>query len=98
MALEKLAAFVGGHVVHQARDAMAFMTNALCKANPEKTLKILVPMLIVGIRNDIDYTNAASDRRRGTDVFPRDRALVWHISMLSMIVVHVGSDVLKYKK
>lgn len=97
-ALEKLAAFVGGHVVHQARDAMAFMTNALCKANPEKTLKIFVPMLIVGIRNEIDYNGAASDRSSGTDVLPRDRALVWHISMLSMIVVHVGSDVLKYKK
>jgi len=98
IALEKLAAFVGGHVVHQARDAMAFMTNALCKANPEKTLKIFVPMLIVGIRNEIDYNNAASDRSSGTDVLPRDRALVWHISMLSMIVVHVGSDVLKYKR
>lgn len=98
IALEKLAAFVGGHVVHQARDAMAFMTNALCKANPEKTLKRFVPMLIVGIRNEIDYNGAASDRSSGTDVLPRDRALVWHISMLSMIVVHVGSDVLKYKK
>lgn len=98
IALEKLAAFVAGHVVHQARDAMAFMTNALCKANPEKTLKIFVPLLIVGIRNEIDYNDAASDRSSGTDVLPRDRALVWHISMLSMIVVHVGSDVLTYKK
>jgi proteasome activator subunit 4 len=98
VALEKLASFVGGHVVHQARDAMAFMTNALCKANPEKTLKRFVPMLIVGIRNEIDYNGAASDRSSGTDVLPRDRALVWHVSMLSMIVVHVGSDVLNYKK
>ncbi|KAI9745554.1 MAG: hypothetical protein M1818_001088 [Claussenomyces sp. TS43310] len=98
MALEKLASFIGGHVVHQARDAMAFMTNALCKACPGKTLKRFVPMLIVGIRNEIDYNGAASDRSSGTDVLPRDRALVWHISMLSMIVVHVGSDVLEYKQ
>lgn len=97
-ALEKVATFVGGHVVHQARDAMAFICNSLCKANPEKTLKIFVPMLIVGIRNEIDYNNAASDRNSGVDVLPRDRALVWHISMLSMIIVHVGDSVLPYKK
>ncbi|CAG8957116.1 hypothetical protein HYFRA_00009317 [Hymenoscyphus fraxineus] len=97
-ALEKVAAFVGGHVVHQARDAMAFICNALCKANPAKTLKIFVPMLVVGIRNEIDHNDAASDRSSGTDVLPRDRALVWHISMLSMIIVHVGSGLMPYKK
>lgn len=96
IALEKLAAFVSGHVVHQARDAVAFMTNALCKVNPKKTLRTFMPMLIVGIRNEIDNNGAASDRS-GTDILPRDRALVWHVSMLSMIVVHVGKDVLDYK-
>jgi len=97
-ALEKVATFVGGHVVHQARDAMAFICNSLCKANPEKTLKIFVPMLIVGIRNEIDYNDAASDRSSGADVLPRDRALVWHISMLSMIIVHVGDSLMPYKQ
>ncbi|RKF51381.1 Proteasome activator complex subunit 4 [Golovinomyces cichoracearum] len=97
-ALNKVASFVGGHVVNQARDAMAFLCNSLCKANPDKTLKIFVPMLIVGIRNEIDCNDAASDRSSGTDVLPRDRALVWHISMLSMIVVHVGDSLMAYKK
>ena len=96
-ALEKLSAFVSGHVVHQARDAMAWICNAMCKVNPEKTLKVFVPMLTVNIRNEIDYNGAASDRSSGTDVLPRDRALVWHVSMLSMCVVHVGGEVLKYK-
>lgn len=95
--LEKLASFVGKHVVNQARDAMAFMVNALCKANPEKTLKRFAPMLIVAIKNEID-NGAASDRSSGTDILPRDRALVWNVSMLSMLVVHVGSDVVAYKK
>lgn len=98
MALEKLAAFVSSHVVHQARDAMAWICNALCKANPEKALKVFLPMLIVNIRNEIDYNGAASDRSSGTEVLPRDRALVWHVSILSMCVVHVGSEVMKYKK
>ncbi|KAK6846446.1 Proteasome activator BLM10 [Apiospora arundinis] len=97
MALEKLSTFVSTHVVHQARDAMAWICNALCKVNPEKTLKVFLPMLIVNIRNEIDYNGAASDRSSGTEVLPRDRALVWHVSILSMCVVHVGAEVLKYK-
>ncbi|KAL8310876.1 hypothetical protein RB597_001893 [Gaeumannomyces tritici] len=95
--LDKLSNFVSSHVVHQARDAMAWICNALCKVNPEKTLKVFIPMLIANIRNEIDYNGAASDRSSGTDVLPRDRALVWHVSMLSMCVVHVGAEVLKYK-
>ena len=97
MALDKLATFVSTHVVHQARDAIAWICNALCKAGPEKTLKVFIPMLIVNIRNEIDYNGAASDRSSGTEVLPRDRALVWHVSILSMCVVHVGSEVLNYK-
>ncbi|KAI1319818.1 hypothetical protein F5Y16DRAFT_93876 [Xylariaceae sp. FL0255] len=98
MALEKLATFVSSHVVHQARDAMAWICNALCKVNPEKTLKVFIPMLIVNIRHEIDSNGAASDRSSGTEILPRDRALVWHISILSMCVVHVGNEVLKYKE
>ncbi|KAJ1328178.1 proteasome activator subunit 4 [Microdochium nivale] len=97
-ALEKLATFVSSHVVHQARDAMAWICNALCKVNPEKTLKVFIPMLIVNIRNEIDYNGAASDRSSGTEILPRDRALVWYVSILSMCVVHVGSEVLTYKE
>ncbi|KAH6952390.1 hypothetical protein BKA56DRAFT_648631 [Ilyonectria sp. MPI-CAGE-AT-0026] len=98
MALDKVASFVSSHVVHQARDAMAWILNALCKVNPEKTLKVFIPMLVVNIRNEIDLNNAASDRSSGTDYLPRDRALVWYVSMLAMAVVHVGSEVLKYKE
>ncbi|GAP86841.2 putative GPI mannosyltransferase [Rosellinia necatrix] len=98
MTLEKLATFVSSHVIHQARDAMAWICNALCKVNPEKTLKVFIPMLIVNIRHEIDSNGAASDRSSGTEILPRDRALVWHISILSMCVVHVGSEVLNYKK
>ncbi|KAI1817275.1 hypothetical protein GGS20DRAFT_59001 [Poronia punctata] len=98
IALEKLATFVSSHVVHQARDAMAWICNALCKVNPAKTLKVFIPMLVVNIRHEIDSNGAASDRSSGTEILPRDRALVWHISILSMCVVHVGKEVLNYKK
>ncbi len=98
VAVEKLAAFVQGHVVHQARDAVAFMLNALCKVDPAKVLKKFVPLLINGIRSEIDDNGAASDRSSGTDILPRDRGLVWYVSALSMIVVHVGVDVMDYKQ
>lgn len=98
LALNKIADFVGNHVIHQARDAMAFICNALCKVHPEKALKRLVPMLIQAIRTEIDENGAASTRNTGTDVLPRDRGLVWNVSMLSMCVVHVGDAVLKHKQ
>ncbi|KAK6505287.1 hypothetical protein TWF481_007195 [Arthrobotrys musiformis] len=96
LALEKIANFVGNHVIHQARDAMAFICDALCKVNPEKALKRLLPLLISGIRAEIEENGAASTRHSGADVLPRDRALVWFVTILSMCVVHVGSALLVY--
>ena len=97
LALNKIADFVGNHVIHQARDAMAFICSALCKIDPAKALKRLVPVLIQSIRTEIDENGAASTRNTGTDVLPRDRGLVWSVSMLSMSVVHVGDAVLQHK-
>lgn len=97
IALQKIVDFVGSHVIHQARDAMAFICNAISKVNPEKALKQLVPVLIRNIRTEIDENNAASTRNTGTDVLPRDRALVWSVTILSMTIVHVGESILKYR-
>lgn len=98
IALQKITDFVGSHVIHQARDAMAFICNSLCKVNPEKALKQLVPVLIRNIRTEIDENGAASTRNTGSDVLPRDRGLVWNVSILSMCVVHIGDAVLNHKK
>lgn len=98
LALNKIAEFVSNHVIHQARDAMAFICGALCKINPAKALKRLVPVLVQSIRTEIDENGAASTRNTGTDVLPRDRGLVWSISMLSMCVVHVGEAVLQHRE
>ncbi|KAJ9639622.1 Proteasome activator BLM10 [Knufia peltigerae] len=98
MALNKIVDFVANHVIHQSRDAMAFICNCLCKVNPEKALAKFVPVLISAIRTEIDENGAGTTRNAAADVLPRDRGLVWNISMLSMCVVHVGSAVLKYKQ
>ncbi|KAI9891228.1 MAG: hypothetical protein M1814_002918 [Vezdaea aestivalis] len=96
-ALNKIADFITGHVVHQARDAAAFIINSLCKVNPKKALARLVPTFVQAIRYEIDENGAASTRNTGFDVLPRDRALVWNVSMLSMCVVHVGDAVLDHR-
>lgn len=96
--LNKIADFVANHVIHQARDAMAFICNCLCKVNPQKALARFVPVLISAIRTEIDENGAGSTRSAASDVLPRDRGLVWNISMLSMCVVHVGDAVLAHKQ
>ena len=98
LALNKIADFVSNHVIHQARDAMAFICSSLCKVNPKKALKRLIPVLVQSIRTEIDENGAASTRNTGTDVLPRDRGLVWAVSMLSMSVVHVGDAVLEHRQ
>ncbi|KAK6332706.1 hypothetical protein TWF696_002731 [Orbilia brochopaga] len=96
LALDKIASFVGNNIIHQARDAMAFICDALCKVNPEKALKRLLPLLIAGIKAEIEENGAASTRHNGADVLPRDRGLVWFVTILSMCVVHVGPALLDY--
>lgn len=97
VALEQIARFVSNHVVHQARDAMAFICNALVKISPKKALHRLLPGLISSIRTEITEVGAGSTRTMGSEILPRDRALIWHVSLLSMCVVHVGSDVLEFQ-
>ncbi|CAK1365279.1 unnamed protein product [Cercospora beticola] len=97
IALEHIARFVSNHVVHQARDAMAFICNALVKISPKKALHRLLPDLISSIKTEITENGAGSTRTTGSEILPRDRALVWHVSLLSMCVVHVGGDVLDFQ-
>ncbi|KAF2841785.1 hypothetical protein M501DRAFT_1007922 [Patellaria atrata CBS 101060] len=98
IALNKIADFVSNHVIHQARDAMAFICNGLVKIRPQKALNRLLPDLIAGIRTEIDDNGAGSTRTTGSEVLPRDRALVWNISLLSMCIVHVGDAVLEWEE
>lgn len=98
IALQQVSKFVTNHVVHQARDAMAFICNTVVKISPKKALARLLPDIMSSIRSEITENGAGSSRTTGSEILPRDRALVWHVSLLSMCVVHVGQDVLDYEK
>ncbi|GAM87899.1 hypothetical protein ANO11243_059270 [Dothideomycetidae sp. 11243] len=97
IALQQVSKFISNHVVHQARDAMAFICNALVKVSPKKALAHLLPGLVTSIRTEIEENGAGSTRTTGSEILPRDRALVWNISLLSMCCVHVGADVLDFQ-
>jgi proteasome activator subunit 4 len=97
VALDKIANFLTNHVIHQAREAVAFICNSLVKINPEKALKRLLPHLFAGIRTEIEDIGAGSTRTTGAEVLPRDRALVWNLTILSMSIVHVGDAVIEWK-
>ncbi|KAG8626543.1 hypothetical protein KVT40_005488 [Elsinoe batatas] len=97
IALQQVSKFITNHVVHQARDAMAFICNSLVKVAPKKALAHLLPSLISSVRTEIEENGAGSTRTTGSEILPRDRALVWNISLLSMCVVHVGADVLDFQ-
>lgn len=96
LALNKIADFLSKHVVHQARDAMSFLCSALCKVDAKKSLNVLVPMLCRSIRTEIEENGAGSSRTAGSEVLPRDKALVWYIGLLSMSLVHTGSAVVDF--
>jgi proteasome activator subunit 4 len=97
VALDKIANFISNHVIHQAREAVAFICNSLVKINPRKALKRLLPHLFAGIRTEIEDIGAGSTRTTGSEVLPRDRALVWNLGILSMCVVHIGDAILEWK-
>ncbi|KAB8336954.1 hypothetical protein FH972_021259 [Carpinus fangiana] len=96
LALNKVADFASKHVVHQARDAMSFLCSCLCKVDAKKSLSVLIPILCRSIRTEIEETGAGSSRTAGSEVLPRDKALVWYIGLLSMSLVHAGSAVVDF--
>ena len=91
LVLDKFVKFVSEQTVYQARDAVAFLCSSVCKANPRKALSRLLPVVSQNIRNEIDDNGAGSTRTTGSDVLPRDKALVYNISIFGMSLVHTGS-------
>ena len=91
LVLDKLVKFVSEQTVYQARDAVAFLCSAVCKAQPRKALSLLLPVVSQNIKNEVNDNGAGSTRTTGSDVLPRDKALVYNISILGMSLVHTGS-------
>lgn len=93
----RMADFISGHVIHTATDAIANMSGAMVRVDSEVTCKYLLPVVFHGIRNQIESNGAGSTRHVSSEILPRDRALIWHLSVLNLCVAHANKTLMKYQ-
>ncbi|KAK7207032.1 putative proteasome activator subunit 4 [Myxozyma melibiosi] len=92
--LDKFITFVTNHIIPQAADAISNLLSCLCKTHPERTFHKLFPVLVGNIREEIDENQAGQSKSQ--DVAPKDRSLVWYLSMFRKAVWTAGDVLLNY--
>ncbi|KAK9488678.1 hypothetical protein V1527DRAFT_401104 [Lipomyces starkeyi] len=95
LVLDKYTDFITDHVIPQASDAMANLMSCLAKAQPERTFAKLFKVLEGNIREEIDENHAGT--AKSFETVPKDRALVWYLSMFRKAVWTAGDVLLKYR-
>lgn len=94
LVLDKFTAFVTHHVIPQATDAISNLLSCLCKIHPKRTFSKLFQVLVGNIREEIDENYAGQSKSQ--DVAPKDRSLVWYLSMFRKAVWTAGDVLLEY--
>lgn len=74
----------------------AHVCGALVRVDAETAFPKLFPFLNAQIRFEIDENNAGKTRNSGRKTLPRDRALIWYLSSLNMILAHAGQEAVKF--
>ncbi|KAG5356294.1 Proteasome activator BLM10 [Yarrowia sp. B02] len=92
-----MADFISGHVIHTATDAIANMSGAMVRVDSAVACKHLFPVVFHGIRNQIMSNGAGSTRHVSSEILPRDRALIWHLSVLNLCVAHANKTLMAYR-
>ncbi|OLL23544.1 Proteasome activator complex subunit 4 [Neolecta irregularis DAH-3] len=95
-ALDKIVHFAVNNVLHHATDAMSYLCNCCVQRDSFKTFRKLLPLLLANIRSEIEDNRAGSARATGTEIPPRDRALVWNLQILTTCCHGAGSSLYKY--
>lgn len=90
---EKLLGFITSQVIHPVTDTVAHICGAFVRANPEYAFPRLVKMLDANIRYEVTENKAGSTR----NLAPRDRALIWYLSIYNMALAAAGSQVFAFK-
>lgn len=93
----RMADFIGNSVFHSATDAIANMSGAMVRVNAKVACKHLLPVVLSGIKLQIE-SNGAGSTRAGSEILPRDRALIWHLSVLNLCVAHANIALMDYQK
>ncbi|KAK9369687.1 hypothetical protein V1509DRAFT_561786 [Lipomyces kononenkoae] len=95
LVLDKFTDFITDHVIPHASDAMANLMSCLAKAQPERTFVRLFKVLEGNIREEIEENHAGT--AKSFETVPKDRALVWYLSMFRKAVWTAGDVLLKYR-
>lgn len=94
--LTKLLDFISNNVYYSATDAIALICSTVVKDNPEYAFKRIFPILKANIETEI-LENGAGSTRSGTEILPRDRTLIWYLSILNMSLSSAYGEVLKFQ-
>ncbi|EEB07537.1 hypothetical protein SJAG_02625 [Schizosaccharomyces japonicus yFS275] len=87
LALSKVCHFISTNVVYQSIDAINKVCAAFMCTAPEKTWKTLYPILFANIFSEIDENKAGLSRgSNSNEILPRDRMLVWNLSILRAVI------------
>lgn len=95
--LDHVINFVINNVINSATDAVAHICGCLVKVNSNVAFPKLFPLLYSNIKNEVEE-NGAGSTRSGSEILPRDRALIWYLSTLNMCLAHSGKNVLDFKE
>ena len=88
--------FIANNVINAATDTVAHICGCLVKASPQIAFAKLFPILCSNIKHEILENNAGSTRS-GSEILPRDRALIWNLSILNMALANASSTILEFK-
>ncbi|PRT55566.1 Proteasome activator complex subunit 4 [Wickerhamiella sorbophila] len=90
----KVLEFVTSHVIHAVTDTVAHICGAFVRANPSYAFPKLFGMLDTNIRYEVTENKAGCYRNSN----PRDRSLIWYLSIYNMILAAAGSEILTFKE
>lgn len=95
--LNQVVNFVANNVINSATDSVAHICGCLVRVNPDVAFPKLFPILYSSIKYEVEE-NGAGATRSGSEILPRDRGLIWHLSALNMSLAHAGRNVLQFKE
>lgn len=95
--LSRFLDFISNNVYYSATDAIALICSTIVRDNPQGVFPRIFPMLKANIETEI-LENGAGSVRSGSEILPRDRTLIWYLSILNMSLSNAYEEVLNFKK
>lgn len=89
--------FISNNVYYSATDAIALICSTIVRDDPSGVFPRIFPILKTSIETEI-LENGAGSIRSGSEILPRDRTLIWYISILNMSLFNANEELLKFKK